>query len=365
MTGAPPDGWRLRVSRPYQPERATYDGYLDDIFERNWLTNGGPCEAALAERLKARFDTARLQLVSSGTSALQLALAALDLEGDLIVTPYSFAATRNAVLRQGCRPVYADIDPVTFALDPAAIERVMTPATSAILVTSAYGLPCDFDDIQQIADAHSIPTIYDHAHATGSVYRGRAMPTYGDLGALSFHATKVFHTIEGGAVISHSPGLDDKLRLMKANGIDGDTIPHAGFNAKMSEVHAAMGLAILPDLDALIAARKRIFELYVEALGNAPARLPDPAAFGDFRWNYAYAPMILESGDTTMRVQRALAARGIESRRYFRPAFSSAESSAACPVAEDLTERVLCLPLGPHVDAEHVDEIGAIVRANV
>ena len=362
MTG-PARKWRLRVTEPYLPPRETYGALVDGIFDRNRLTNGGPCEAELADRLRDRFAVDHIQLVSSGTSALQLALAALELKGEIIVTPYSFAATRNAVIRQGCRPIYADIDPVTFALDPNAIERALTDDTSAILVTSAYGLPPDFDGIQAIADTRGIPTIYDHAHATGSVYCGQAMPSYGDVGALSFHATKVFHTVEGGGVITHDPQLDEKVRLMKANGIDGDAIPHVGFNAKISEMHAAMGLANLPQLDRLIADRRACFQSYVEVLADAPVRLPDPHAFAGLDWNYSYAPMLLHDGDTTVRIQQALAEQGIESRRYFRPAFTSLVPDQSCPVAEDLSERVLCLPFGPQLTIELTMEISAIIRA--
>ena len=362
MAGNRAGDWRVRVTQPYLPPRERYDAYLDAIYERRWLTNGGPCEAELAEKLKARFEVDHLQLVSSGTSALQLALAALEIGGDVIVTPYSFAATRNAVIRQGCRPVYADIDPATFALDPEAIARAITPETQAILVTTAYGLPCDFDGIQAVADRHGIPTVYDHAHSTGSRYRGRAIPSFGDVGALSFHATKVFHTVEGGAVICRDAALEEKLRLMKANGIDGDTIPYAGFNAKMSEPHAAMGLAILPDLDRLIAERRRRTEIFVAELLDAPVRMPACEIGPKLEWNYAYNPVIFADGSTAMRVQDALARAGFESRRYFRPAFSEAGSDHGCPVAEDLAERVLCLPMSPFVEPAQIAQMCEIVR---
>lgn len=361
MSRGEQDIYRVRVTQPYLPPREDYAARLDGIWERNWLTNSGPCEAELALALKTRFAAKHLQLASSGTSALQLALAALDLSGDVIVTPYSFAATRNAIILQGCNPVYADIDAASFALDPEALEAAITARTQAILVTTAYGLPCDFEGIQRIADRAGVPTIYDHAHATGSVYQGRAMATFGDIGALSFHATKVFHTVEGGAVISENGALDEKIRLLKANGIDGDRLAYAGFNAKMSELHAAMGLAVLPELPRLIAARRERFDAYAARLAGSGLQLPDPAHWPDLEWNYAYAPMICPDEATTVRVQHRLAEARIESRRYFRPAFTRREDGHhPCPVAEDIADRVLCLPLSPFLAMDDVDLIADI-----
>jgi dTDP-4-amino-4,6-dideoxygalactose transaminase len=356
--------YRVRVTQPYLPPRETYAARLDTIWDSRWLTNMGPQERELAERLKTYFAADHLQLASSGTSALQLALAALDLSGDVIVTPYSFAATRNAIVRQGCKPVYADIDPDCFALDPAALERAMTSDTQAIVVTTAYGLPCDFDAIQAIADDAGIPTVYDHAHATGSRYRGRAMPTFGDVGALSFHATKVFHTVEGGAVICADGAIAQKVQYLKANGIDGDRLLYAGFNAKMSELHAAMGLAILPEVANLIARRRERYEAYAAALKGSAVQLPDPARWERLEWNYSYAPVICRTERETRRTQAALAREGIESRRYFRPAFTAREEGHnACPVAEDIADRVLCLPLSPFLELEDVALIADIVRS--
>ncbi len=357
-----PGPYRLTVTRPALPSRVTYEALIDRIWDSGWLTNNGPLERELTARLTEYLGAPHLQLVSSGTSALQVALAALECTGEVITTPYSFAATRNAVIRQGCEPVYCDIDPVSFTLDPQAIEASLTPRTSAIVITTAYGLPANFDAIQELADVHGIPTLYDHAHATGARYRGRALATYGDIGALSFHATKVFHTGEGGALISHDPELDEKISLMKANGIDGDAVPHVGFNAKMSEMHAAMGLALLPELDALIARRKACFTAYVKALADAPVRLIDPDAFGDFSWNYAYFPVVTRAGEVVERIQAALADEGIESRRYFRPSFDSVDNARPCPVARDIASRVLSLPFSPFLTEDEIAQVAAIVR---
>ncbi|MEE4200332.1 DegT/DnrJ/EryC1/StrS family aminotransferase [Erythrobacter sp.] len=356
------DDYRVRVTQPYMPDRSEYEELLEGIWDRSWLTNEGPCEVDLARALRSYFGAEHLQLASSGTSALQLALAALELTGDIIVTAYSFAATRNAIIRQGCRPIYADIDPVNFALDPAAVERAITPGTQAILVTTSYGLPCDFDALQDIADAHGLKTVYDHAHATGSFYRGRAIVTHGDIGALSFHATKVFHTAEGGGVICSDAAIDRKVRLLKSNGVDGDRLVLPGFNAKMSELHAAMGLAILPQLQNLIDARRKRFEAYAAGLASSDFDMLDPSRWDGLEWNYAYAPIICRDEETTTRTQSALADRGIESRRYFRPAFTKREAGhAPCPVAEDIAERVLCLPLSPMLAMDDVELIASVV----
>ncbi|WP_420391422.1 DegT/DnrJ/EryC1/StrS family aminotransferase [Acuticoccus sp.] len=357
----------LRVTEPYLPPREEYERHLEGIWSRSWVTNGGPVATKLTHELRAVLGVPHVELASSGTSALQLALAALKVAGSVILTPYSYPATLNAVLWQGCTPIFADIEPGTFGLDPAAVERALTPDVTAIVATHAYGLPNDVAALADVARRHGLKVIYDAAHAMGGTLDGRSLLAYGDAAAVSFHATKIFHTVEGGAVVVHDAEHADAVRLLRANGVDGDLVPLTGFNAKMSELHAAMGLAILPRLEALIAERRARFEMYRECLVGLPVRLLEPEAITGLSWNYPYFPVVFENASTVLRVQAALREQSIESRRYFRPAINTLEQSrgAPCPVAEELCDRALCLPFTPFLSAEEVARVAGGVRAQV
>lgn len=232
----------IPVTKPFLPRVEEFENYVKSIWDRQWLTNNGPLVNDLELKLKQYLNLDYLLYVSNGTIALQMAIRALELKGEVITTPFSFVATTNSILWQGCKPVYVDIDPDTFNIDPNKIEAAITPKTSAILATHVYGNPCNIDAIQSIADKHGLKVIYDAAHCFGTKYKNRSVFEYGDISTTSFHATKLFHTIEGGAVFTKKPELLEKMAFMRNFGYSGpDTLALAGINAKNSEFHAASG----------------------------------------------------------------------------------------------------------------------------
>ncbi len=258
----------IYVTRTFLPPRAEYDAWLDKAYASHVLTNNGPIHRELEETLRARFDVPHLRLMANGTLAIQLAIRALGVTGKVITTPFSYVATTSAILWEGCEPVFVDIDPHTCCIDPTLIEAAITPDTTAILATHVYGIPCDVEAIDAIAKRHGLKVIYDAAHAFDVQYKGRSILAYGDASTLSFHATKLFHTVEGGAVVLHQEQHDKDLRLLRSFGHIGDEHFSLGMNAKMSEVHAAMGMAVLPHVPDIIADRARAFMDY----GEAPER---------------------------------------------------------------------------------------------
>ncbi len=235
------------VTRSFLPPRAEYDAWLDKVYESHVLTNNGPIHKLLEETLQARFNVPYLRLMANGTLALQLAIRALGVKGKVITTPFSYVATTSAIMWEGCEPVFVDIDPLTCCIDPALIEAAITPDTTAILATHVYGIPCDVEAIDSIAKRHGLKVIYDAAHAFDVNYKGKSILGYGDASTLSFHATKLFHTVEGGAVVLHK--VTEPCDSYAVSGIVGwhAAFHPGGMNAKMeSEVHAAMGMAVLP-----------------------------------------------------------------------------------------------------------------------
>lgn len=356
----------IRVTDPYLPPRQDYEALLEGVWERAWLTNEAPLSRQLAKALSAHLGVAHLQLVSSGSSALQVALAALELEGSIITTPYSYAATLNAVLWQGCRPIFCDIDPTTACLDPEQVEQAIETDTSAILATHAYGMPCDHARLADIAERHDLKIVYDAAHTFGCTLRDRSLLSYGDASTVSFHATKMFHTGEGGAVVCADASADHRAMLLKGHGIAGDDVLLAGLNARMSELNAALGLCVLEAFETIRAHRRACFTRYRDRLSDLPVRFLEPEGLADFEWNYAYCPVFFESAAQVERVQSTLRTQSIETRRYFRPALNKLGyrlEIKACPVAEDLAERALCLPFGWSLTDDQIERVARAVRA--
>jgi dTDP-4-amino-4,6-dideoxygalactose transaminase len=345
----------ITVTKTTLPPLERYLAYLERIWQSGQLTNSGPLSAELAEQLKVYLGVANLDLLGNGTLALQLAIRALGLSGQIITTPYSYAATTNAILWEGCEPVFVDIEPGTFSIHADSIERAVTDKTTAILVTHVYGHPCDVDRIDASANRLGLKVIYDAAHAFGVSQHGRSLLDHGDCSALSFHATKVFHTAEGGAVISRDRVVGEKIALMSRFGHTGEEhYETIGINAKLSELHAAMGLALLPDVPAAIQVRRQCSEWYDEFLDGVAVTRPRPPA--GVEYNYAYYPVVFDSHDSMMRARRKLLDEGVGPRRYFYPAlntlpFLPVHLRRPCPVAEDLVQRVLVLPVSHQIDA--------------
>jgi dTDP-4-amino-4,6-dideoxygalactose transaminase len=352
----------INVTKTFLPDQEEYLNYVREIWDRGYITNNGPVLQELEAKLKDFLDVEHFYFCSNGTIVLQIAIKALELKGEIITTPFSYCATSNAILWENCTPIFVDIDPATFNINPALIEAAITPGTSAILATHVYGNPCDIEAIEVIAKKHNLKVIYDAAHAFGVTYKGKSLLSYGDISTCSFHATKVFHTIEGGALISNHPELDRKLHLLRAFGHQGDEhYEFAGINGKNSEFHAAMGLVNLPHVPKIIEARKEVFEAYDKLLNWDV--LFKPQIHPEIEYNYAYYPVVFPSETAMFRVMDALREEDIIPRRYFYPSLNTLSfmpRQIACPVSEDISARVLSLPLYvglPYSDIERISHI--------
>ncbi|MBX2982310.1 MAG: DegT/DnrJ/EryC1/StrS family aminotransferase [Flavobacteriales bacterium] len=340
----------IHVTRTFLPPREEYLHWLDKAYSSHVLTNNGPIHRELEETLRQRFDVPHLRLMANGTLALQLAIRALGITGKVITTPFSYVATTSAILWEGCEPVFVDIDPKTCCIDANLIEAAITPDTTAILATHVYGIPCDVEAIGAIAKKHGLKVIYDAAHAFDVTYKGKSILAWGDASTLSFHATKLFHTVEGGAVVLHDEGHDRELRLLRSFGHIGDDHFSLGMNAKMSEMHAAMGMAVLPYVSEIVADRHRCMQSYGEALADHIERPRVP----EVGYNAAYYPIILRDAEQREHVQQVLVQKGVHARRYFYPALNTLpylKTQVSCPIAENLADRMLCLPLYHGMDS--------------
>lgn len=339
----------IPVTKAYLPNKEKYKAYIDRIYESGWLTNNGSLLQELEQRLVDYLGVKHLILVANGSLALQLAYKALDLKGEVITTPFSFAATTSTLAWEGLDPVFADIDPKSFNLDPNNIEALITPNTSAIVPVHVFGNPCEVEKIQEIALKHNLRVVYDAAHAFGSQYKSQSVLNYGDISTLSFHATKLFHTIEGGAVITNDDELAKKIRLLINFGITSPTtVESVGTNAKMNEFEAAMGLCILDEIEAVKMGRKNVWQKY-------QAELPvEKLAFQYWNEhsqnNHAYAPVLFNSEDELLKVEIKLKENGILPRRYFYPSLDTLEylnSNKVCINSRNIASRILCLPIYP------------------
>ncbi|TVQ51008.1 MAG: DegT/DnrJ/EryC1/StrS family aminotransferase [Saprospirales bacterium] len=338
---------QIPVTKPFLPPLEEYKQLLEGIWERNWLTNNGPLVEELEQKLKSflRLDR-NLLYVTNGTIALQLAIKALKLKGEIITTPFSYVATTSSIVWEGCTPVFVDIEPERLTIDPAKIEEAITDNTSAILATHVYGLPCFVDEIQDIADRHGLKVIYDAAHAFGCVYRGKSLYDYGDISTASFHATKLFHTVEGGAVMARDQQVNKELFHARNFGHAGpENFHNVGINGKNSEVHAAMGIVNLRYINQVMSERKKQALLYRELLAESPIRFLEIPE--DLEYNHAYVPVIFPSEKSLLEAVEKMAAQGISPRRYFYPGLDTLNyvKSGHLPMSEDISKRVLCLPV--------------------
>ncbi|NLJ93187.1 MAG: DegT/DnrJ/EryC1/StrS family aminotransferase [Aeromonadales bacterium] len=338
----------IPVTKAYLPEKEKYQSYVSDIFDRAWLTNNGCLLQELEQRLTQHLGVRNLILVANGSLALQLAYKALGLTGEIITTPFSFAATTSTLVWEGLTPVFADIDPHTFNLDPANIAAQITSNTTAIVPVHVFGNPCAVEAIQKVADQHQLKVIYDAAHAFDTQYKGQSVLNYGDISTLSFHATKLFHTIEGGAVITNDDQLAAKIRLLINFGISGPSkIESLGTNAKMSEFQAAMGLCVLDEIDNIKQQRAKVWHKYVEDLTKVVS-FQQWSQHSDN--NYAYAPVLFESEQQLLEAEAYLKQNNILPRRYFHPSLDTLtylKAKQICKHSRDIASRILCLPIYP------------------
>jgi dTDP-4-amino-4,6-dideoxygalactose transaminase len=378
----------------------SFDEYMDlirGLWDTRWLTNVGALHEELTAKLRKYLKADKILLFSNGHMALELGIQALGLRGEVITTPYTFVSTTQAIVRNGLTPVFCDIDPLRFTMDPSKIEALITDKTSAIVAVHVYGIPCDTDAIGEIAEKYGLKVIYDAAHTFGENRQGESIARYGDISIFSFHATKVFHTVEGGGAVFADAELYDKLCHLRdfglcPGGIDADQI---GANAKLSELHAAMGLCNLRHIDAEIAKRKSVSEKYDERLKGVKGLQTFPE-LKDLERNYAYYPVVFNDafneafGKNRDEIADELQKRGIMARKYFYPltsAFTCYKNTGDCyknvsaaeayseaymgnntenssrdnpeetPIAKDITNRVLCLPLYADMTEDDVNSV--------
>ena len=352
----------INVTKSFLPPLEQYSAYLPGIWARAHLTNAGPLVLELEEKLRQELGVKHLFFVSNGTIALQIAIKALSLTGDILTTPFSYVATTSSIVWEGCNPVFVDIEKENLCLNPALLEQSITPRTSAIMATHVYGNPCDVNNIAEIAYRHNLPIIYDAAHAFGVKYQGQSLLNYGTVSTLSFHATKLFHTVEGGAIVTNDDALAHKIAYMRNFGHNGpEAFWGVGVNGKNSEFHAAMGLAVLPYVPRIIERRRELSELYDRLLKGSGITRPIIRAGTDY--NFAYHPVLMPSEEVLLDVQARMAAAGIMPRRYFYPSLSELPyaNEHRMPVSEDISRRILCLPLYYELEENQIKDICKII----
>lgn len=361
----------IYVTKPFLPPLEEFLPYLGKIWESRNLTNCGPFHAELEAALCDYLGVEHISLFANGTIALVTALQSLRITGEVITTPFSFVATSHALLWNGIKPVFADIDPVTLNLDPARIEAAITPQTTAILPVHCYGHPCDVDAIQRIADTYNLKVIYDAAHAFGVRTAESSILRHGDLSVLSFHATKVFNTFEGGAIVCPDEKTKIRIDQLKNFGHVGETkVVAPGINGKMSEFNAALGLLQLKYVDRAIAGRQRVDTEYRQRLAKVAGILCLNDA-GETAANFAYFPILVEREFPISRddLYHRLKATGIHPRRYFFPLISEfpmyrglkSAPHDNLPVAYAASQRILCLPIYPDLDSATIEQVCKLI----
>jgi dTDP-4-amino-4,6-dideoxygalactose transaminase len=353
----------INVTKTYLPDKEKYKKYIDQIYANGWVTNNGPLVKLLEKRLATYFGVKNIVLVSNGTVALEIAYRTLGIEGDVITTPFSFVATTSSLVTNGINPIFSDIDKSTLNIDANNIENMITKTTSAIVPVHVFGNACEVDKIDAIARKNNLKVIYDAAHAFGVEYKGKSILNYGDVSTLSFHATKLFHSIEGGALIINDDGLVEKARYLINFGIENaESIPELGTNAKMNEFEAAMGLCMLDEMKFVNKKRKEVFELYKREL-SAVVQLQQKNE--NSTPNYSYFPIILKSEEQLLKVQKALNSEDIYPRRYFYPSLDTLDyinPSQFCRISRDIASRILCLPIYAELQTTDVHKICEIIK---
>lgn len=348
----------IPVTKPFLPPLKEYKDYIDQIWNRNWLTNNGPLVNQLELNLKNSLGLKHLLFVGNGTIAIQMAIKALELSGEIITTPFSYVATTSSIVWENCKPVFVDIDVNNFNINHKLIEKAITDKTSAILATHVFGNPCNIDEIEGIANRHNLKVIYDAAHCYGVKYKGKSIFNFGDISTVSFHATKLFHTIEGGAVIAQHPSYLSRLASLRNFGHDGPAkFSSVGINGKNSEFHAAMGLCNLNYIDDLMTKRKEQYNYYKYKLENLNCKFQSINLHADY--NYAYMPIIFSYEEVLIKSLNYLKRHEIFPRRYFYPSLSklSYVDVYDTPVSDGISKCVLCLPLYNDLSKEEIDMI--------
>lgn len=343
----------IPVTKPYLPSREKLNQYIDGIYERNWLTNNGPLVQQLTERLEKYLGIENLLLVSNGTLALQIAYRALGITNsdqskiaEAITTPFTFIATASSLKWEGIEPIFSDIDADTWCLDPAKIEDKITANTKAIVPVHVFGNACDVEAIDTIAQKYNLKVIYDAAHAFGVTFKDKSLLTYGDAATLSFHATKLFHSIEGGAIVfKHKEDLERAKKAINFGIVGPEEIDSLGINAKMNEFQAAMGLCVLDELENNLTSRAAVWNTYADVLG---AQVQLQKIHPGVQYNYAYFPVVFDTAEQAAQVLNALKENDVIARRYFYPSLDTVnyfQLKEQQPLSKDIASRILCLPI--------------------
>lgn len=349
----------LNVTQTYLPDKNKFKKYVDKIYESGWITNNGAMVNELKYNLEQYLGVKNLLLVSNGTLALQVAYKLLDLKGEVITTPFSFVATTSSLVWEGLKPVFVDIDKETLCINHRDIEQKINENTSAIVPVHVFGNGCEVEGIEEIAKKHNLKVIYDAAHAFGIKYKGESILDYGDVSVVSFHATKLFHTIEGGALIIKDDELYKKAKQIINFGITGpENIKSLGINAKMNEFQAAMGLCVLEDMEDIIEERKSAYEYYLETF-QTNENITIPIHNPHCNNNYSYFPVILKSEEVLLKVKNELEINGVFPRRYFYPSLDNLEyvESEYAENSNDISKRILCLPMSSNIKIEDIKKI--------
>ena len=360
-------GERIPVVRPFLPPLREVHALLEEIWASGVCTNNGPLVQRLERELRDFLGVRHVFVVSNGTVGLKLGLKALGISGKVVTTPFSFAATVQSIIEAGCEPVFSDVDGRNGCMDPDLLSSELTNGASAVMPVHIYGNLCDIDRIAAVAREAEVPVVYDAAQAFGTTYRGRSALAYGDIAVLSLHAYKLFHTVEGGAVITDDDAVAERIYRQRYFGMDSENrVREWGTNGKTSELNAAIGIRNLAWFPKLLEARRRIAAEYDRLLAGLP--IDHICVHPEVEWNCAYYPLILASEDLVLSLQRSLEASGVMTRRYFYPALNTlpvVTDAAPMPAAEDLARRVLCLPSFHGLSTEDIERIACLVRAEL
>lgn len=352
----------IQVTRPFLPPIAEYEALIGQIWENNWLTNNGPLLVDLEQKLKEFLGVEYLIMLTNGTITLQALLKTLPRKGKILTTPFSYIATCSAILWEEFIPVFIDIDPQTFNADPNKAEAHIDKDTVGVLITHCFGVPCDVIGWDAISRAHDIPIIYDAAHAFGVKVGNQSVLNYGYASSLSFHATKLFHTIEGGAIVTSSPQLEKEIQMRRNFGHDGpDRFSEVGINGKNSEFHAAMGLVNLRHFEEILKSRRKQYTYYLENLTERKLNLAFQVIPEEVTYNYSYFPVVFPTEEILLHVFESLQRENIFPRRYFYPALNSLSFTKGyagpTPIAESISRRILCLPIFHTMTQSQQDQV--------
>lgn len=352
---------KIFVNKPFLPPLKEYMRYIKIVWNNHYLTNAGPLVRELENKLETFLGAKHVFFVSNGTIALQLSIKALGLKKTIITTPFTFTATTNAIISENCTPVFADINPSTLCVDPAKIEKLITKDTEAILGVHIYGIPCDVNKISSLAKKYNLKVIYDAAHAFGTKIEGESVCNFGDISTISFHAVKLFHTGEGGAIVTNDDELAKKIELYRNFGLEEDNIKCPGINGKNSDLHAALGLANFPYIQQLIHKREVLTAAYDNIFKKTS--LLKPTIPPNITYNYSYYPVIFNNQKEALYALKSLQEQNIYARRYFYPSLNTLSfiNRSSCPISESVSEKILCLPLYNDLTLNNVKKIGKII----